>query len=73
VRNTVKPQDEPDRHRPDRFDALPIDEPEIDRILAESFPASDPPPWTLGMPEQEPADRPHDEQRREPASREPQR
>jgi hypothetical protein len=26
-----------------------LDETELDTILAESFPASDPPPWTLGV------------------------
>lgn len=28
---------------------LSEDELDIDRILADSFPASDPPPWTLGV------------------------
>ena len=27
----------------------------IDRILADSFPASDPPPWTLGREDQRPS------------------
>jgi hypothetical protein len=26
-----------------------MEEPDIDSILADSFPASDPPPWTLGV------------------------
>ena len=45
----------PDPHEQD-VPSRPIEEPmsgaeeqEIDRILADSFPASDPPPWTLGV------------------------
>lgn len=33
-----------------RGDPAISDEREIDFILADSFPASDPPPWTLGVP-----------------------
>lgn len=32
------------------FDAdARLDERELDQVLADSFPASDPPPWTLGV------------------------
>ncbi len=37
------PAEAPERRRAER------DENEIDRILDASFPASDPPPWTLGV------------------------
>lgn len=40
-------QDQPPQRAPERG-AAPMDEPEIDEILADSFPASDPPPWTPG-------------------------
>ena len=35
-----------DRHEPTNADT---EEREIDQILADSFPASDSPPWTLGV------------------------
>jgi len=42
-----------ERHRPNSRDDQPPDvgkdESEIDRILEDSFPASDAPPWTLGV------------------------
>lgn len=42
-----------ERDMPNRPDEQPTDvsaeEQEIDRILADSFPASDAPPWTLGV------------------------
>ena len=33
----------------ERADIVAIQEREIDEILADSFPASDAPPWTLGV------------------------
>jgi hypothetical protein len=51
----VKPSaaDTQERNRLNRRDGQPEDvdqdEAEIDRILADSFPASDAPPWTLGI------------------------
>ena len=46
-------QDTHERDVPNRPDEQPInaraEEQEIDRILADSFPASDAPPWTLGV------------------------
>lgn len=45
---------------PDRTDRQPsnvaAEEREIDQILADSFPASDAPPWTLGVTERPPDD-----------------
>jgi hypothetical protein len=44
--------DDHDPHLRNRSDDQPVpegDEYDIDRILAESFPASDAPPWTLGV------------------------
>jgi hypothetical protein len=50
----MKPSRDPrERDVPNRPDGQPInaraEEQEIDRILADSFPASDAPPWTLGV------------------------
>lgn len=46
----------PDDHEPDmpqprneQAKNVAIEESEIDQILADSFPASDAPPWTLGV------------------------
>ena len=48
-----RPADAQERNRPspreDQPQGISRDESEIDRILADSFPASDPPPWTLGV------------------------
>jgi hypothetical protein len=48
-----RPADIQEANRPDPQDSQPQDvgkdEGEIDRILADSFPASDAPPWTLGV------------------------
>lgn len=45
--------DPPERATPDPMDEYPngaaADESGIDQILADSFPASDAPPWTLGV------------------------
>lgn len=42
-----------ERDMPNPPDEQPLnagaDDPDIDRILADSFPASDSPPWTLGV------------------------
>ena len=45
-----RPRDRRDTENRDekRHDAV-IDENDIDQILADSFPASDAPPWTLGV------------------------
>ena len=41
---------EPDApNRPDEQPTVPQEESAIDQILADSFPASDAPPWTLGV------------------------
>ena len=42
----------------ERAKMLAIQEREIDEILADSFPASDAPPWTLGVQAQEPYSEP---------------
>jgi hypothetical protein len=48
----------------------PFDERAIDAILADSFPASDPPPWTLGVSSRAPVEPhgavPSDDERRGP-------
>lgn len=51
----------PDRHErdmPNPLDEYPndaaADESDIDQILADSFPASDAPPWTLGVAQSSP-------------------
>jgi hypothetical protein len=48
-----RPADIQEANRPTPDDRQPqevgTDEGEIDRILADSFPASDAPPWTLGV------------------------
>lgn len=51
----------PDTRRPDSPNpegeqpkAARTEEGEIDQILADSFPASDAPPWTLGVPSARP-------------------
>lgn len=41
-------------HRPDHQPNAAVDEDEIDQILSDSFPASDAPPWTLGVVEPPP-------------------
>jgi len=53
--HVTRPHDTDQRDRPNRQDDHPkdvdVEEREIDQILADSFPASDAPPWTLGVPE----------------------
>jgi hypothetical protein len=54
VKRSPNPQE---RDVPTRQQAPPeagIEEREIDQILADSFPASDAPPWTLGVTEPSP-------------------
>ena len=55
----------PETHKPDRPNPqgeqpkdAGIEEGEIDQILADSFPASDAPPWTLGVSSARPKERP---------------
>ena len=53
-----QPPDTHERDMPNRQDEHPknagAEEREIDQILADSFPASDAPPWTLGVAETPP-------------------
>jgi hypothetical protein len=45
-----RPRDRGDtENRAEKPEDAVIDENEIDQILADSFPASDAPPWTLGV------------------------
>ncbi len=53
-----RPDDTHERDMPSRQDEGPqnvgVEETDIDQILADSFPASDAPPWTLGVTEPSP-------------------
>jgi hypothetical protein len=52
--------DSHERTKPDRPDEQPTsagtEEGDIDQILADSFPANDAPPWTLGITQSPPND-----------------
>jgi hypothetical protein len=49
VKRSLDPREPDTANRPEQPNPEGAEEGEIDQILADSFPASDPPPWTLGV------------------------